>query len=294
MKLSIITLNFKKPSLTIDCLRSIYSEYKNQFENNLFEIVIIDNYSQDDSVEILQNELAKHKYKNVSLHESKENNGFGSGNNIGAFKSKGKYILFLNNDTQVKDDGFLRMVEYMENHLEASILGGQLRNFDNSPQSSAGKFYTPIRVVMLLMGMQRFGLLDENPNSIQKVDWVKGALLMIRREVFEKLKGFDEKIFMYTEDMELCYRAKLAGFNTYFYPNILVMHSEHGSSNRAFAISNIYKNLLYFYSKHRTREEYMLVKGLLFAKAIILVICGRILHNSYLTNTYEKALATIN
>ncbi len=294
MKLSIITLNFRKPSLTISCLQSVYKEYKKQFEEDIYEFIIVDNYSQDDSVSVLQKELKNQKYKNVHLYENHENKGFGSGNNFGAFKSNSEYIVFLNNDAQVKDDGLSRMVDYMERHSEVAILGGQLRNGDNSLQSSAGRFYTPIRVMMLLIGLQRFGLLDSSPNTIQKVDWVKGALLMVRRDIFEKLHGFDEKIFMYTEDMELCYRAKLLGFDTYFYPNTEVIHSEHGSSNRSFAILNIYKNLLYFYNKHRTREEYMLIKSLLFTKAIILVICGKIMHNSYLTNTYEKALATIN
>ncbi len=115
---------------------------------------------------------------------------------------------------------------------------------------------------------------------------------MIRKEVFDKLGGFDEKIFMYTEDMELCYRAHLAGYQIYFYPGMDIRHKDQGSSNRTFAIVNIYKNLQYFYKKHRPLWENILIKFVLKTKAIALLALGKLLHNSYLTNTYEQALAT--
>ena len=113
---------------------------------------------------------------------------------------------------------------------------------------------------------------------------------MIRSEVFTRLGGFDEKIFMYTEDMELCYRAKLAGYAVYFYPDVKVFHADQGSSNRTFAIVNIYRNLLYFYQKHRSHKEYLYIKTLLRTKAFALIAAGRLTKNEYLTQTYEKAL----
>lgn len=115
---------------------------------------------------------------------------------------------------------------------------------------------------------------------------------MIRRDVFEELGGFDEKIFMYTEDMELCYRAKERGYETYFYPDVEVLHAEHGSTNRTFAIVNIYKNLQYFYKKHKSPFEYYFVKTLLKAKAATLIIAGKIVGSKYLVETYKDALKT--
>lgn len=114
--------------------------------------------------------------------------------------------------------------------------------------------------------------------------------MMMRQEIFRKLKGFDEHFFMYMEDMEICFRAKKLGFSTYFYPNVNVLHKELGSSNRTFAIVHIYEGLLYFYKKHRSVFEYRLVRGLLLIKALLMILLGYVVRNSYLTSAYRKAL----
>lgn len=290
MVLSIITLNYKKSHLTISCMESLQKQFHKELAEGKIEVIIVDNASGDDSVAILNTEIKKKSYKGMRVVANSENAGFGKGCNLGASHAKGKYFLLLNNDTLVKDKGILSMAEYLDSHEEIAILGGQLRNMDGSLQASAGKFYTPRNATLLLLGFQKYGILDISPKKIQEVDWVKGALLMIRSEVYKKLKGFDEKIFMYIEDMELCYRAKLAGYKIYFYPDVSVYHVDQGSGNRTFAIVNIYKNLLYFYKKHRSRTEYLYLKSLLRIKAASLVAVGRVTNNSYLISTYEQAL----
>lgn len=293
MDISIITLNYKKPQLTLSCIHSLYKEYKAEFEDNAMEVLIVDNYSQDNSITLLEQEIKEKNYKNIHVIANSENAGFGKGCNLGAKNARGKYLLFLNNDTEVKDRGILKMASFMDSHNDVAILGGQLRNPDGSLQASSGSFYTLSKVILLLLGMQRYGLLDKSPKSISKVDWVKGGLLLIRKKIFEELDGFDEKIFMYTEDMELCYRASLSGHQTYFYPDIHIIHAEHGSTNKTFAIVNIYKNLLYFYSKHRSKFEKILVKSMLTTKAVLLIIAGTLLQKPYLRNTYSEALRAI-
>lgn len=293
MKLSIVTLNYNKANLTLDCIASLYKIYKNAFEENEVECIVVDNKSQDDSVEKIASAIKEQHYKNIILTPNKENAGFGAGNNVGVGKAKGTYIVFLNNDTIVQDDGLLKMLAYIDAHKEVGILGGQLRNEDGSLQPSVGMFYTLPYVVLLLLGMQRFGILDKSPKTIEKVDWVKGGLLMMRKDVFEKLGGFDEKIFMYTEDMELCFRAQKAGYNSYFYPDVKIVHKEHGSTNRTFAIVNIYKNLPYFYKKHRNVFELSVLLLLLKVKAYASIIFGTIVGNNYLRSTYAQALAIL-
>lgn len=113
---------------------------------------------------------------------------------------------------------------------------------------------------------------------------------MIRSDLFKKLSGFDEKFFMYMEDMELCYRGKLLGADTYFYHNITIVHKELGSSNRTFAILNIYNGLLYFYKKHKGNVGYFTIKLLLVTKALIAILVGILTNNNYLKLTYRKAL----
>ncbi len=270
-------------------MQSLYEHFRNEFSDNLLEIILVDNASGDGSVQELKSAIKQNDYKNCLLIENKTNDGFSKGVNKGAEEAKGEYYLFLNNDTIVKDRGIWDMMQYMQSHSEVSILGGKLSNVDGSDQPSVGKFYMPTQVTLLMLGLQKYDIIDKNPEKIAEVDWVKGGLLMIRNAVFKKLHGFDEKIFMYTEDMELCYRAKLNGYKTFFYPSVHVLHEETGSSNRAFAIVNIYANLLYFYKKHRTHGEYLYLQSLLRIKAVALIGIGRLLRNSYLVQTYEKA-----
>jgi N-acetylglucosaminyl-diphospho-decaprenol L-rhamnosyltransferase len=290
MLLSIITLNYKKPELTAVCLESLYKQFGEEFKAEKIELIIVDNDSQDGSVEKLQDAIKKADYKNIQLIPNNENGGFAKGNNKGAKSAKGDFLLFLNNDTAVKDRGLLDMAEYFRQHEEVTILGGQLRNSDGSLQASTGKFYTLFNAFLLLLGMQKFGLLDKSPERISEVDWVKGGLLMIRKDIFESLQGFDEKIFMYTEDMELCYRARQMGKKIFFYPDVKVIHAEHGSANRSFAIVHIYKGLLYFYKKHRSSFEYQILKTLLLVKAAAAIMIGSITGNSYLVKTYKQAI----
>jgi GT2 family glycosyltransferase len=293
MLISIVTLNYKKPDLTILCIDSLWEQYASEFHANKMEVIIVDNDSQDDSVEKIRSEIKKKKFTNMHVIANSSNAGFGAGCNLGAKAAKGEFILFLNNDTIVKDDGLVRMAQYCNEHSEVSILGGQMRNGNGSLQASTGKFYTPWYAFLLMIGGQRFGLLDKSPKAIQKVDWVKGALLMIRKDAFKKLDGFDEKIFMYTEDMELCYRANLSGMGIYFYPDVRVLHKEHASTSKTFAIVNIYKNLLYFYKKHRSPGELKFLKFLLRTKAIVMIETGYMFGSKYLMETYEQAKAEL-
>lgn len=289
-QLSIILLNYNKSQLTLNCLESLYSHYAKEFEKGLFEVIVVDNSSQHEELALLTDKIKLKKYKDLKMIKNNQNQGFSKGCNTGAKKASGKYLLFLNNDTVVEDKGIIGMAEYMETNSYVSILGGQLKKFNGENQPSTGKFYTLFNTFLLLAGMQKFGVTDKNPKIISEVDWVKGALLMMKKDVFDKLGGFDEKIFMYTEDMELCYRAKKAGFKTFFYPDVTIVHEDYGSSDRSFAIVQIYKGLLYFYKKHRSHFEYSLVKMMLYLKAGIAIGVGVVTGDKYLTTTFRKAI----
>jgi len=288
--LSVVIVSYNTKDLTLRCLKSINSLYKKELENRKIEAIVVDNNSTDGtSLSIME---LKEKVKGLILIQSKENLGFAKACNIGAKVSKGKYILFLNSDTEVEDRGFLLMAKYLEENPRIGILGGRLENVDATPQPSTGKFYNLFNLLIMLLGLERFGALRSSPTRIKRVDWVSGASMMVRREVFDKLSGFDEKIFMYMEDMELCFRADKMGFFTYYFPNIKLKHKSQGSSDRTFAIINIYKGILYFYSKHKSRFEYAIVKIFLVGKAEFLILLGVLTFNSDLSNRYRKALAS--
>jgi len=113
---------------------------------------------------------------------------------------------------------------------------------------------------------------------------------MIKKKLFEDLGGFDKNIFMYMEDMELCFRVNKAGFDVYFFPDVNILHKERGSGNKTSAILNIYKGILYFYKTHKTNFEYNSARHILKTKAVILKNLGVLLNNAYLKKTYGEAL----
>ena len=285
--LSIIILSYNTKDLTVRCIESIVKQYKQELTRKEIEIIVVDNASLDDSVSAIGKISS---LQNLKILLNRENVGFGKGCNIGAKKASGKYFLFLNSDTEVLDNGFLKMTEFLDAHNDVGILGGKLLNADGSLQPSGGSFYNLFNLFLMLLGGERLGLTRKSAQKVEKVDWVSGACMMVRSEVFEKLSGFDEELFMYMEDMELCFRAKELGFKTYFYPNISLQHKQLGSGNRTFAIINIYKGILHFYRRHKSRFEYLIAKTLLFAKAAILIFVGILTANQNLSVRYKKAI----
>lgn len=289
IKLSIVTLSYNTRDLTLTCLGSIASKYKKELNEGGLEIIVVDNNSSDDSIKSIKAAFFGAKY--LTLIENRDNLGFGRGCNLGAKAAKGEYILFLNSDTEILDKGFLNMIKFLEENPKVAILGGKLENSNGTLQPSVGKFYNLFNLLIMLLGLERFGFLKSSPKRIQKVDWVSGACMMVRRDVFEKLLGFDSKFFMYVEDMEICYRAQKLGLNSYFYPGLKLKHQSLGSSDRSFAIINIYRGILHFYSKHRSYPEYLIAKALLALKAIILILVGFIILNKDLRNRYGRAMS---
>jgi GT2 family glycosyltransferase len=292
VSLSIIVLNYNTKDLTLNCIQSLIKQYRKEIDNGIFEIILVDNASVDASVSEISNlnPPGGGQISNLYLVRNKENYGFAKGCNIGAQSAKGEYILFLNSDTEASDRGFLKMIDFMKNDSRIGILGGKLLNNDGSSQPSAGKFYTLLNLSILLLGLERIGFMKSSPDKIKKVEWVSGACMMVRKKFFEKLNGFDEKFFMYIEDMEICFRAKKAGFSTFFYPDLKLTHKSFGSSNRSFAIINIYKGILYFYKKHKNRTEYFFARLLLVLKAKVLIVLSTLTFNKRLKDTYIKAL----
>lgn len=293
MRLSIILLNYKRKELTAACIASVYKQYQKQFEKNEFELIVIDNFSEDDSVAFLKKTFPRKDYKNIYVIPNSENAGFGRGCNFGAQYAKGEYLLFLNNDTQVLDTGFLGMMDFLDARPRVGIVGGKMENENRTPQPSTGKFYTLYNATLMLLGLERFGIGYTSPTAIKKVDWVSGSSLMIRRAIFEKIGGFDKEIFMYVEDVDICYRVKKIGYLTYFYPFVTITHVGQGSTNRTFAIVHIYEGLLHFYKKHYAAWQVWVLQCILKMKAIVLITLGKLLHKQYLISTYEEALNVV-
>lgn len=270
--LSFQILNYKTKEQTLSCLRSIVQYYREELERKDFEILVFDNGSDDGSYAFLKKQ--EKTIPQLSVFESSKNLGFAKGQNFLAKKAQGEFLFFLNSDALVLDTDILKMVNYLQNHSDVGIVGSKIIGTNNQIERSTGSFYTPFNLFLVMVGLERFGFVRKHPKNIDCVDWVSGGAMMIKKELFERLKGFDEQYFMYFEDMDLCYRAQKAGYKVVYFPQSCIQHSQHGSSSREYAILNIYKGILHFYKKHRSYSEYLFARNLLVLKALLLSFMG--------------------
>lgn len=277
---SIIIVSYNTKELLRSCLTSIY-QYVNDSD---FEVIVVDNASSDKTVSMVKDE-----FKKVQVIESKENLGFGKACNKGAEAAKGNYVVFLNSDTSFNSDIITSMVHEFKNGQNIGVVGGILESVGKTTSQSFGKSYNLFNIFLLLTGLEKLRTKVLLKKSMQ-VDWVSGGCMMVQKALFNNLKGFDEHFFMYMEDVDLCYRVKKMGYRVVVDSSVQLSHVGQGSSNRGFAIVEIYKGLLYFYKKHKNTLEYFVLKFLLTAKAITAIIFGKITKSSYLVTTYTKAL----
>ncbi len=287
--LSIVIVSYNTKKITEDCIESI-----NRSLTNIkikYEIVLIDNNSQDGSQELL--ETMSHDVKNNLVYkQSGENFGFGRGNNLGVKMAQGKYVLLLNTDTIVLNRAIEKLYNfYLENEKQVHFLGAKLLNRDLTPQPSAGRFFTlPVVFATLLLKGDYWGLTRFSPNKFSQIDWISGACIMTTKKYFQRLGGFDKNIFMYMEEVDLLYRAKKQGFNTFFYPDSQIIHLGSASSDgKTFPILQVYKGFLFFYKKHYSVFHLLILHVILKFKALIAYLIGKIKGDRYLIKTYEQA-----
>lgn len=282
---SIIVVSYNTKTLLIRCLSSIVSGLP-RLE---FEIILVDNASTDGTVHEVQKLMPTFfaSKPKLTIISNTKNEGFTKASNRGASVANGEYLLFLNSDVELIDASVERLISTAINK-KAAIVGGNLQNAKDSTSNSFGRFYTVFTILLLLFGQE--SRLKKPPKTIQEVDWVSGGCMLVRKDVFKKLGGFDEKFFMYVEDMEFCFRAKHHGYKIFFDPSVNVTHIGQGSSNRSFAVIAIYEGILYFFKKHKTYWEYLFVRIALFVKALTAVTIGKATRNTYLLTTYSKAL----
>jgi N-acetylglucosaminyl-diphospho-decaprenol L-rhamnosyltransferase len=237
MRLLIVIVNYKTAGLTIDCLQSLAVELQSNMQGITTQVVVTDNLSPDDSVAQLQDAVVQHQWQHwCSIMPLPANGGFAYGNNAAirpalAAAEKPDLILLLNPDTVVRPGGIRNLVDYAVAHPACAISGSRLEDPDGTPQYSAFRFYKPFNDFENAL---QFGLVNRLfksrlialpiPNSVTDCDWVAGASMLIRREVFEKIGLLDEEYFMYFEEVDFCLRAKNAGFKCQYVPQSRIVH----------------------------------------------------------------------
>lgn len=282
-EISFIILTYNSQDYIETLLNSILKFYGEDIEKKIIEIVIVDNNSSDKTIYLAR------KFNNLRIIENKENLGFSKGINLGVSKSLSDYLVVVNPDTEFKNGNIFEIIKKFKEDRKLGVVGGRIVNREGRPEKSCGRFLKTFEILLMSLGLDEVFGVRSSPNKLREVDFVSGAFMIVRKNIFDKLSGFDENLFMYVEDMELCYRVKKAGYKVIFDPEIVISHNIHGSSDRGFAVKNIYKGLLYFQKKHGSRLSFFLTKLMLSFKARLLVLMGRIMNNKYLTKTYLEA-----
>lgn len=252
-QLSIVIVSWNVHDLLRDCLHSI-----EQTRGELVvETIVVDSASTDGSPAMVATEFPQ-----VVLIAATENVGFPRGNNMGIAKAHGRYILLLNPDTILHEGALAYMVDYLENHLDAGVVGAQLLNEDGSVQSSRRRFPTLTTAFFESTWLQAhapqrilnsYYALDIADDQTAEVDWVMGACLMTRQEIAQTIGGLDEGYFMYSEELDWCRRIKMAGWRVVYLPAAQVTHYQGKSSEQVVAQRHIYFNrakLRYFRKYH--------------------------------------------
>ena len=209
----IVIVNYRTADLTINCLRSL-SEQVNDLKYT--QVVVVDNNSNDDSVEILAAAIKNRGWSTwASLMPLERNGGFAFGNNASirlalAATDSFDYILLLNPDTSALPGAIKILVDFMNTHQKVGIAGSQLENPDGSVECSAHTFPSPIRelVRMARLGalnrlLSRHESLQQSHDKSYSCDWLSGASMIIRRQVIEEIGLMDEKFFLYFEEVRI-------------------------------------------------------------------------------------------
>lgn len=231
MDISIIIVNYKSQEKLKNCLLSI----KNADMGNIsFEVIVVENNSGDDIYNLIND------YKFAKLVKSEKNLGMGGGNNLGIKYSKGKYILISNPDIVFKKESIINLYNFLKDNNEVALVGPKLLNPDKSLQYSCARFpkiYTPLLRRTAIGNffpnyLNKYFLKHENYDKIKEVDWLLGACFLVRRdEMFLKEnKLFDERYFMYFEDVDLCRRIKKSKKKTIYLPKSIAIHDHLRSS----------------------------------------------------------------
>jgi len=283
VKLSIIIVNYNARDFLKQCLNSLYESICRLS----FEIIVVDNHSDDDSCAMI-----KREFPQVRLIENSRNTGFAGGNNVGISAARGLYILLLNSDTKVIGDALEKMVIFLDEHPEVAVVTSRLVYPDFSDQGVARTFPTPMNA---LFGRRSLltRLFPNNKYSRKylvsrsyisdvpfEIDWVSGACLMARKGVMEEVGLLDEKFFMYWEDADLCLRIKKKGWLIFCVPEARVIHYEGKSTkrkSRSRLIIEFNKSAYRYYRKHHIKSffefmNFVAIVGISVRTLVLLVV----------------------
>lgn len=273
MDLSIIIVNWNTKDLLLQCLESVYQTIK-RVE---MEVFVVDNGSMDGSIA-----AAKGRFPEVKFIQNEMNLGFARANNQALSLAKGRYLLLLNPDTQVKKGAMERLISFMDAHPEAGGAGAQLLNSDGSRQNSIANFPS-LATELLNKSLLRWffpsvfpGKERNYPEPIE-VDSVIGACMVVKRDAIEPVGLLDEGYFLFLEETDWCYRMRRTGWKIYHVPQAEIYHFQGKGveMEKKKARVEYYRSLYRFFKKNRGRLQwFILLIGSVIKLVVELVFMG--------------------
>lgn len=289
---SIIIVNWNGKDLLRKCLEHV-AAHTHQVS---YELIVVDNASSDGS-----QAMVRQDFPAVKLIENSENVGFARANNQGIAVSQGRYVLLLNSDAFVQDTTLDVMVAFMDAHPEAGLSACQLLYEDGRLQPSCyafpslkSEFYTAIHFDKLFLRSREFGgylMTWWDFNDVREVDSVMGAFMLVRREVIDQVGGMDESYFMYSEEMDWCFRIKRQGWKILYNPAVQTVHLWGGSSQRVKLemFIQLYRSRVTFFRKNYGRLSAVGLKLILGLGCLLRIGAGAaLIRRSASADHYEK------
>lgn len=256
MDISIIFVNYKTKDLTINAINSVIEKT----EGVEYEIFVVDNNSQDGSIEAIE-----HAFPNINIIKNSTNAGFGAANNLAIRQAKGKYILCLNTDTLLINNAIKIMFDFMEKeeNQKVAVCGGYLVDKDNLPCTCGGNLPN-ITEIIWKFGLRNIfkeyyknyslTLKSDDDKYIKKIGYITGADIVFRKIVLDKVGLFDENFFMYFEETDLCKRIKDVGYYIKYVPEAKIQHLEGQSSSNILTKKLMSKKSeFYYFQKHHPK-----------------------------------------
>jgi len=295
---SIIIVNYNSNKLLFNCLESLNNINYKECD---YEVVVVDNCSEDSYIEELENKKDEYNYK---LVKNSSNEGFGAANNLGVKKSKGKYIFLVNPDTYLQDKNiFEKIIKDFENDENIGIVGTKVLNRDGSIQSM-GNRYPNIRnlflekVFFLNSNFMNKIFVDKKVEGLKKTGWVPGCFMGIKRDDYNEADGFDENIFLYSEDIDLCLKINELNKKIMVDLDVSIYHLRGGITEKKSSMKNFDRideeinTLYYVLKKHGITENKILIKIMFylnyslnnikeFIKKLFLKLAGEKNENTY-------------
>jgi N-acetylglucosaminyl-diphospho-decaprenol L-rhamnosyltransferase len=211
--LSVSIVNTNSRELLLACLETL--------RGTDAEIVVLDNASEDGSADAV-----RERFPGVRVLAQDFRAGFGANHNTVIRATEGRYVYVLNEDTTADDWGFDRIVAYLDANPRVAALGPRLTYPDGRLQDSAWRFPTPLVSTLGLLTVGKLGVKQSSGDAPHAVDWVMGAALVLRREALDEVGLFDEEFFLYSEEVDLQFRLRQAGWDVHYFPSATVVHHE--------------------------------------------------------------------